>query len=40
VRDEVYVTNTLFRLDRRGGDSFLREALHPAGSKLKAEGLL
>uniref|UniRef100_A0A1I8AVG1 T2SP_E domain-containing protein n=1 Tax=Steinernema glaseri TaxID=37863 RepID=A0A1I8AVG1_9BILA len=26
VRDDVYVTNTLFRLDRRGGDTFLREA--------------
>ncbi|WP_422403768.1 CpaF family protein [Pseudomonas sp. GZD-209] len=40
VRDDVYVTNTLFRLDRRGGDVFLGEAPHPAGVKLRHEGLL
>ena len=39
VRDDVYVTNTLFRLDRRGGDAFLREAPNPAGSKLRHEGV-
>ncbi|MEB6587855.1 MULTISPECIES: CpaF family protein [Pseudomonas] len=38
VRDDVYVTNTLFRLDRRGGEVFVREAPHPAGSKLRHEG--
>ena len=35
IRDDVYVTNTLFRLDRRTGVGFLREALHPAGDKLR-----
>lgn len=35
VRDDVYVTNTLFRLDRRGGDVFLREAVNPASDKLR-----
>ncbi|MCE1117840.1 MULTISPECIES: CpaF family protein [Pseudomonas] len=40
VRDDVYVTNTLFRLDRRGGDVFLTEAPHPAGAKLRHEGVL
>ncbi|MGH8379718.1 CpaF family protein [Pseudomonas sp.] len=35
VRDDVYVTNTLFRLDRRNGESFLREAQNPAGDKLR-----
>lgn len=39
VRDEVYVTNTLFRLDRRGGEGFLREALNPAGSKLRQDSV-
>ncbi len=37
VRDDVYVTNTLFRLDRRGGGEFLREAINPAGEKLRRE---
>jgi pilus assembly protein CpaF len=35
VRDDVYVTNTLFRLDRRTGFGFLREAINPAGDKLR-----
>ncbi|WP_296258670.1 MULTISPECIES: CpaF family protein [unclassified Pseudomonas] len=35
VRDDVYVTNTLFRLDRRSGFGFLREAINPAGDKLR-----
>ncbi|NIF17896.1 CpaF family protein [Pantoea sp. Cy-639] len=39
VRDDVYVTNTLFRLDRRNGDGFLREAPNPAGAKLRHEGI-
>ena len=34
VRDDVYMTNTLFRLDRRTGVGFVREALNPAGDKL------
>lgn len=37
VRDDVYVTNTLFRLDRRSGFGFLREAVHPAGDKLRRD---
>lgn len=36
IRDDVYVTNTLFRLDRRTGFGFLREAINPAGDKLRA----
>jgi pilus assembly protein CpaF len=40
VRDDVYVTNTLFRLDRRSGFGFLREALNPAGDKLRREPTL
>ncbi|TDV65838.1 CpaF family protein [Pseudomonas sp. LP_7_YM] len=35
VREDVYVTNTLFRLDRRSGFGFLREAINPAGDKLR-----
>jgi pilus assembly protein CpaF len=35
IRDDVYVTNTLFRLDKRTGVGFLREAIHPAGDKLR-----
>jgi pilus assembly protein CpaF len=35
IRDDVYVTNTLFRLDRRSGYGFLREAINPAGEKLR-----
>lgn len=34
VRDDVYVTNTLFRLDRSTG-CFLREAANPASEKLR-----
>ncbi len=37
MRDDVYVTNTLFRLDRRTGFGFLREAVNPAGDKLRRE---
>jgi pilus assembly protein CpaF len=37
VRDDVYVTNTLFRLDRRNGVGFQREALNPAGDKLRRD---
>jgi pilus assembly protein CpaF len=37
VRDDVYVTNTLFRLDRRSGDGFYRDAPNPAGDKLRRE---
>ena len=40
VRDDVYVTNTLFRLDRRTGFGFLREAVNPAGDKLRRESAL
>lgn len=34
VRDEVYVTNCLFRLDRPSG-RFISEAVNPAGEKLR-----
>lgn len=34
VRDDVYVTNTLFRFDR-GESRFVREASNPAGDKLR-----
>jgi pilus assembly protein CpaF len=37
VRDDVYVTNTLFRHDKRTGFGFLREAINPAGDKLRRE---
>lgn len=38
MREDIYVTNTLFRLDRRnGGGAFLREAVNPAGDKLRQE---
>ena len=40
VRDDVYVTNTLFRLDRRTGFGFMREAVNPAGDKLRREPML
>lgn len=40
VRDDVYVTNTLFRLDRRGGEGFLRDAPNPAGAKLRQDGVM
>lgn len=35
LRDEQYVTNTLFRLDKRGGGTFTQEAKYPAGEKLR-----
>ena len=35
MRDDIYVTNTRFRLDRRTGFGFHREALHAAGDKLR-----
>lgn len=34
LRDDQYVTNTLFRLDRNGSGTFCREAANPAGTKL------
>ncbi len=37
VRDDVYVTNTLFRLDRTTGYGFVREAVNPAGEKLRRD---
>ncbi|MBV6286572.1 CpaF family protein [Pseudomonas aegrilactucae] len=37
VRDDVYVTNTLFRLDRRGGEVFVRDAVNPASDKLRRD---
>ncbi|MEB0041633.1 MULTISPECIES: CpaF family protein [unclassified Pseudomonas] len=37
VRDDVYVTNTLFRLDRRSGFGFFRDAVNPAGDKLRRD---
>ncbi len=40
VREDIYVTNTLFRLDRRTGFGFLREAVNPAGDKLRHESSL
>ncbi|MFS2159799.1 CpaF family protein [Pseudomonas sp. Pseusp122] len=36
IRDDVYVTNTLFRLDRRNNVGFQREAMHAAGDKLRS----
>ncbi|MNO81961.1 putative conjugal transfer protein [compost metagenome] len=40
VRDDVYVTNTLFRFDRHTGFGFLREAVNPAGDKLRRDSAL
>ena len=40
VRDDVYVTNTLFRLDKRTGFGFMREALNPASDKLRRDPVL
>ncbi len=34
LRDGQYVTNTLFRLDRRGQGGFIREVINPSGEKL------
>ncbi|ARU89909.1 CpaF family protein [Pseudomonas sp. M30-35] len=34
IRDDVYVTNTLFRLERHSG-KFVREAMNPASEKLQ-----
>ncbi|WP_437882595.1 CpaF family protein [Pseudomonas sp. LRF_L74] len=34
IRDDIYVTNTLFRFDRLAG-RFTREAVNPAGDKLR-----
>ena len=39
LRDDVYVTNTLFRFDRRGTGGFVREAVNPAGDKLRRDPL-
>ncbi|WP_447589165.1 CpaF family protein [Aquipseudomonas campi] len=38
IRDDIYVTNTLFRFDRVSG-SFVREAINPAGEKLRQQGM-
>ncbi|WP_116474265.1 CpaF family protein [Zobellella maritima] len=35
LRDDQFVTNTLFRLDRQGNGVFVRESANPAGEKLK-----
>ena len=35
LRDNTYVTNTLFKLDRRQGN-FVREVLHPSSEKLRS----
>ncbi|GAA3540718.1 CpaF family protein [Zobellella aerophila] len=35
LREDQYVTNTLFRIDRQGNGAFAREAVNPAGEKLK-----
>ncbi|QLF93143.1 CpaF family protein [Pseudomonas sp. ABC1] len=37
VREGIFVTNTLFRLDRRNQNLFLREAANPASEKLRGE---
>ncbi|EXF45585.1 type II secretion system protein E [Pseudomonas sp. BAY1663] len=37
LREGQYVTNTLFRLERRGSGGFLREAVNPAGEKLRSD---
>lgn len=37
LREGQYVTNTLFRLERRAGGGFLREAANPAGEKLRRD---
>lgn len=34
LREDTYVTNTLFKLDRKAGDVFRREAINPASEKL------
>src|SRR5690606_39435472 len=38
LREDVYVTNTLFKLDRRSGN-FVREALNPSSDKLRPESI-
>ncbi len=38
LREDIYVTNTLFKLDRRTG-TFVREALNPSSDKLRGEHL-
>ncbi|MGP7735607.1 CpaF family protein [Oceanimonas smirnovii] len=35
LREDQYVTNTLFRLQTRGGHRFVREAVTPGGEKLQ-----
>ncbi|TBU92097.1 CpaF family protein [Phytopseudomonas dryadis] len=37
LRDDQYVTNTLFRFDRRGTGTFRREAANVAGDKLRRD---
>jgi pilus assembly protein CpaF len=36
LREDIYVTNTLFKLERRSGN-FVRDALHPSSDKLRPE---
>lgn len=37
LREDQYVTNTLFRLDRSGSGTFCRDAPNPAGHKLRRD---
>jgi len=37
LREDQYVTNTLFRLDRAGSGTFCRDAPNPAGHKLRRD---
>ena len=37
LRDSQYVTNTLFRLEQGIHGGFVREALNPAGEKLRPD---
>ncbi len=37
LREDQYVTNTLFRLDRAGSGTFCRDAPNPAGLKLRRD---
>lgn len=37
LREDQYVTNTLFRLDRSGAGTFCRDAPNPAGHKMRRD---
>ncbi|SDH23810.1 pilus assembly protein CpaF [Pseudomonas flavescens] len=37
LREDQYVTNTLFRLDRSGSGAFCRDAPNPAGDKMRRD---